>query len=428
MTAFEIPPLQIDPASVPSVLLTSEPGSFAQDTFRVRDPKILEELLAAHRFDAEIRRDVEALRAELLNGTIRGLDERAADTDFWNRVSRDHIGRTWLDVPWYWAETFFYRRILQATRYFQVGEWFEQDPFAYKKAEELQPDAAPRKVDELLRDLPDDPAERFETILYASLWGNRTDLSYNVSAQHPRAARLEDERANLLVDDAPEVWSFLNGRDCLQISLIADNAGTELLMDLALIDLLLGEGEGQGDGAGDFQSRPHDSRPYADRVTLHLKLQPFFVSDAMPRDVSASLVALSQGDPAAQSLARRLREHIESGRLVLYPHWFYPTPFFYFQLPADLLAQLRGSDLVILKGDVNYRRVLGDAHWEPTTPFTSATSYFPAPLVCLRTLKAELIVGLKAGEAERLDALDKAWRVDGKRGLVQGSALKNSAT
>jgi hypothetical protein len=74
---------------------------------------------------------------------------------------------------------------------------------------------------------------------------------------------------------------------------------------------------------------------------------------------------------------------------------------------------------VISKGDANYRRLVGDCHWDPTTPFQIAAGYFPTTLVALRTLKAELIVGLRQGEAERFQAQDPAWRVNGKRGVIQ---------
>jgi len=74
---------------------------------------------------------------------------------------------------------------------------------------------------------------------------------------------------------------------------------------------------------------------------------------------------------------------------------------------------------VIVKGDANYRRLLGDARWPHTTPFAHAIRYFPSPLVVLRTLKAEIIVGLQPGQAEQLQAEDPAWLVNGKRGIIQ---------
>jgi hypothetical protein len=152
---------------------------------------------------------------------------------------------------------------------------------------------------------------------------------------------------------------------------------------------------------------------------LHLKPHPFFVSDAISDDLRAGLDALGAGGEMAAGLARSLRGYLARGRLQPFSHWHYGTSLFFFQLPDDLRRILAAMDLVILKGDANYRRLLGDAHWPPTASFQEATRYFPAPLVVLRTLKAEIIVGLQPGEAERLSAEDAGWLVNGKRGVVQ---------
>jgi hypothetical protein len=80
---------------------------------------------------------------------------------------------------------------------------------------------------------------------------------------------------------------------------------------------------------------------------------------------------------------------------------------------------LASATVVVLKGDANYRRLIGDALWPPTTPLAEACAYFPAPVVCLRTMKSDPVVGLASGLAERLDASHPTWRIDGKRGLVQ---------
>jgi len=305
-----------------------------------------------------------------------------------------------LNVPWYWAEAYFYRRLLEATRYFQPGPWLGVDPFSPKKATDLVPEAAPQAIVTLLRSLPDDPAARFEMLLHASLWGNRLDLSYEVASRLGRAMGARDERSYLLIDDTARLWDFLRTGRCRRLTILADNAGTELFMDLCLVDFLLGQ-------------------HLIAKIHLHLKPQPFFVSDAMPRDVNAGLHALERGGDVASSFVRRLRAYITGRRLDLFTHWHYATSLFFFQLPGDLCAVLANMDLVLVKGDANYRRLLGDAHWSPTTPFASATSYFPAPIVALRTLKAEIIVGLRPGEADRLQSQDPGWLVNGQRGIVQ---------
>ena len=400
MTAYQIPPSQIDLHSLPAPIRTSDPGSFAHKTLAVRLPRILLDTLEQGAFPPDVVRALHELHAELVAGQIRGLEEDTPDRHFWNSISRECIGRTWLDVPWYWAEAFCYRRVLEATRYFHPGPTNRVDPYLAAKLAELEPEVAPRAAAVILRDLPADVGKRFEFLLYSSLWGNRIDLSYKVAKEAGRARHGQDERKNLLVDDCARIWARFQAKQCHRLALVADNAGTELTMDLLLVDFLL-------------------ESNLAEKISLHLKEQPFFVSDAIPADVEAALDALARGEPEGRTLAGRIRAYREQGRLDLYTHWFYTTSLFYFELPDDLRRELNEMDFVILKGDVNYRRLLGDAHWDPTTSFDQATAYFPAPLVALRTLKAELIVGLPPGESERLRRIDAEWMVNGRRGLVQ---------
>ena len=400
MTPFTIPSPQIDLAGLPRPILTSEPHSFARHTFQERVPAIVRETLALNGFPEELRRNLEELHAELTGGAIRGLREGTLDRDFWNAISAPHLGKGWLEVPWYWAEAFCYRRILEATRYFQPGPWQGRDPFAPKKASELDPGAAPHATDALLRRLPEDPNARLEMLVQGSLWGNRIDLSYEAAARLGGPTGSPDERANLVADDTAVLEDLLRTGERRRMALVADNAGTELLMDLALANFLL-------------------DRDLVGEIHLHLKPHPFFVSDATPEDLTAGLDALGSGGKLAGGLARSLRGHLARGRLQPFTHWHYGTSLFFFQLPEDLRGILAEMDLVILKGDANYRRLLGDAHWPPTASFQEVTQYFPAPLAAFRTLKAEIIVGLKPGEAERLGAEDAAWLVNGKRGVVQ---------
>jgi hypothetical protein len=75
--------------------------------------------------------------------------------------------------------------------------------------------------------------------------------------------------------------------------------------------------------------------------------------------------------------------------------------------------------LVVMKGDLNYPRLMGDCTWPTTTDFTDATAYFPAPVVALRTLKSEVVVGLGDGTVRELDATAQQRRTSGTYGLLQ---------
>ena len=106
-------------------------------------------------------------------------------------------------------------------------------------------------------------------------------------------------------------------------------------------------------------------------------------------------------------------------RLRLQPDPFWNSPYFFWELPQHLQAELAQAHLVIIKGDANYRRLLGDSRWPTTVPIAAAVPYLPAPFVALRTMKSDPVVGLQPGQADRLDQVDPDWRVNGKRGMIQ---------
>jgi hypothetical protein len=388
------------PLLTPPLLLTSEADSFARYTVKDRVPAILRETIALNAFPPSIATALEDLHTELVSGKIRGLREAAPDRAFWDAASQPFLDHTWLDVPWYWAEAYFYRRVLEATQYFRPGPWASFDPFAAKKAGEWQPSAAPAAASALLAALPEERTARLEALFHASLWGNRTDLSYEIAAGLGGTGAPHAERHNLLCDDTPAIIRYLSARPGARVAVLADNAGTELVTDLALMDDLLHAG-------------------WASAVHYHVKPQPFYVSDTLLADVMDALRVLAAAGAAAGALAGRIRDALRQGRLVLDTHWAYASSLQFFELPPDLLDALATFDLVLTKGDANYRRLVGDAHWPATTPFADTARYFPAPVAALRTLKSELIVGLPPGAAEHLAAEDPKWLVNGKRGVIQ---------
>jgi hypothetical protein len=157
-------------------------------------------------------------------------------------------------------------------------------------------------------------------------------------------------------------------------------------------------------------------------VVLHAKAHPTFVSDATEYDVrrflESSGKAGTQYSAAQLACIERLAAAHGRGQLTIAPHAYWNSPLSLWELPAELERLFESARLVLLKGDANYRRALGDALWPPTTPFAEATAYFPAPLLALRTLKSDPIVGLPAGCAEALDRADSRWRVNGRRGVA----------
>ena len=85
-----------------------------------------------------------------------------------------------------------------------------------------------------------------------------------------------------------------------------------------------------------------------------------------------------------------------------------------------LYSYLQQSSLIVVKGDLNYRKLTGDLKWPHTTPFrTALRSFHPAPLCPLRGLKAEVVVGLSEGQAETVYRQAHDWLTSGHFNVIQ---------
>ena len=388
----------------PPPLMTSDPGSFARATILSRKPQIISQVIQNNDYPPEIIRALEAFREEIASQPMQPLQESAPDVAGWNEALAVYAGRTWLEVPWYFAETFFYRKLLEATGYFRPGVEPGHDPFKKQKDKQmagLETDDIQRMAGEWEKFSALEAETLFEALLHSCLWGNRADLSnFTVKVKARGGLRARQERHLILIDHTDQVHKILSG-GVRRVDFINDNVGSDLSFDLALADFLLRLG-------------------WAGEIHLHLKNQPFFVSDAMPEDVQQTVTLLKAAPSEAMAaLGARLADDLATHRLNLNTDPFWTSWLMFRQMPPGLLEQLAQSDLVLVKGDVNYRRLLDDLHWPHTTRIEEVTGYFPAPFVTLRTLKGEIMVGLQPGQAQALQAEDPTWLINGKRGIIQ---------
>jgi hypothetical protein len=88
-------------------------------------------------------------------------------------------------------------------------------------------------------------------------------------------------------------------------------------------------------------------------------------------------------------------------------------------MPADLAKDFADATVTIMKGDLNYRRLVGDRAWPASTPFEAVTDYFPGPVAAVRTLKSDVVVGIPADTLSGLDASGERWRTSGAHALIQ---------
>lgn len=223
--------------------------------------------------------------------------------------------------------------------------------------------------------------EEKEKILFTEmceicLWGNATDLSLLTTLTYEDIQKLQgaearkSAEANILVNDLPAAYRALKaaqkeGKKERRIDIVLDNAGFELFVDLVLAGYLLESG-------------------LATQIFLHPKSMPWFVSDVIPADIQTLLSGLAlpsdlfQTDKDGQApqpglseeeadKLQTLFEHWSNlyakGQLIIRPNAFWTTEHSFWSLPSkapQLWEDFKESELVIFKGDLNYRKLTAD--------------------------------------------------------------------
>ncbi|MFE1291991.1 damage-control phosphatase ARMT1 family protein [Streptomyces sp. NPDC058751] len=387
-------PFAAGPDEAP-VVVGSVRGSFPRSVLAERHPALIRKVRDAFPYGPEQRHALDALLESCAEGVVEPLAESAADRGRWDAWGGpEHYGRSWFDLPFLWSESYFYRKLLEAVGYFEPGPWQGIDPFRPFKLAELD---TPEADEELaaLDDLALRPAgEQEAALLHGSLWGNRADLGFRLDGTRGGTAA----GSPLVADDSDVLRSLFDGGT---LALVTDNAGRELVPDLLLVDHLLRHGR-------------------IGRAVLHVKPYPYYVSDATAADVLDALRRLTAAKGAAGEAGNRLWAALSEGRLTVRTHPFACGPLPYAGLPDDLRREFAAADVTLLKGDLNYRRLIGDRLHPATTPFADATAHFPGAVAALRTLKSDVVVGLAPAVESALDAAEgHGWRTGGTHALIQ---------
>ena len=344
---------------------------------------------------------IKTLLNEIPFGKVRPLtDSHAPDFEQWQAAIAPFVGQNWLETPWFFIETYKFRRIIEAVDYFQTG----LDPFTHQKRESLRImlDKIAQEATLFSKMLAEGWSEKhLEWLLLRDLWGNQVDLglwSADDEFDHLHSSEAA-QFSHLLVNDLTAVIPKIT--QAARLDFIIDNAGYELVGDLLLAAYVL-------------------TLNQAKRVHFHLKLHPTFVSDVTLADMDYVIGAFKdQSDSALTQFGEILQGFVDNGRLQLHNHPFWTSPHPLWALPDDLRQQLAQSDLILCKGDANYRRALGDLHWPYETPINQIINYLDCPILFLRTCKSEVFAGLENGRSAPLRQQDPSWDVNGKWGVVQ---------
>ena len=216
----------------------------------------------------------------------------------------------------------------------------------------------------------------FSEMCEICLWGNATDLSLLTNLTYEDIQKLQGSKArkaaeeNIIVNDLNAAFDVLRQakeekKGERRVDIVLDNAGFELFVDLILAGYLL-------------------SADIATSVVLRPKLIPWFVSDVIPRDFADLIQAIAdpqsfytapdeagnQQSPLSDKEVEEVKflfdqwSHFHAeGKLIIRPHPFWTAGGSYWRMPhvaPDLFEDLKEAELVLFKGDLNYRKLIND--------------------------------------------------------------------
>jgi len=360
---------------------------------------------------------------------ISSLEDDIGNKHVWNeyldmRKIEEGGVCSWYKSAWMWVECYMYRRVFSALH--QVPQLRGFDYFQSQKQEGFMGSLAPMQLlaDWLLvncsfNDNQESNLEKiFRQLLQVSLWGNKCDLSISAGVTQKAVNGnpvdgVERLKENLLVDQGGDIWNRLTGGGGggALVDIVMDNAGFELFTDLCLADFLV-------------------TSKLATKVRMRIKDQPWFVSDTTRQDFSWTLNKLTSlsDSPSLVTVGNRWKGFVDSGTWEIFDDAFWTYPHVFSEMATadpELYSELSQADLVIFKGDLNYRKLVGDVNWETTVPFSTALQGFlPSNIASLRTLKADVVTGLEPGKAEETFKKDPDWMTGGNWGVIQ-FATKN---
>ncbi|KAL3437612.1 hypothetical protein BDV09DRAFT_183456 [Aspergillus tetrazonus] len=453
----DIKPMRIGLTPPPAPYLTSDPKSFGYKSVNDRWPVIVTGAIddlhrtVADVTDEEKRKEGKTIIEELAklkyeiqhDRQLTPLDDDGEPgIQEYNEELEKRGNPKWHNVSWLFSECYLYRRV--STLFARSKHWKGYDVFARQKMSTFKSsrpavlELAARYRELALEAKEGKNTEESDRLLFSEmceicLWGNATDLSLLTNLTYEDIQKLQGSKArkaaeeNIIVNDLNAAFDVLRQareekKGERRVDIVLDNAGFELFVDLILAGYLLSAG-------------------IATSVVLRPKLIPWFVSDVIPRDFADLIQAIAdpqsfytaldeagnQQSPLSDKEVEEVKflfdqwSHFHAeGKLIIRPHPFWTAGGSYWRMPhvaPDLFEDLKEAELVLFKGDLNYRKLINDAAWDPTTPFATAIGplgpHSGIRVMSFRTCKADCVVGLPAGKDEELR---KAYEGSGSGG------------
>lgn len=385
-------------------------GSFAKFTIENRFPKIFKEV-CSEEYESFIK-DHKVDDEKILHSNIPGVDElKKSISSYKDYTIKDFFEK----APFFLVEFYFYHLLLSLRNYDNLKfDFFEakKDADWKDRAEDFSSKLSvlfgdfekfnKRKFSKKEKqEFNERKNEHIKSILYYSLTSNSGDLS--------QLHEIRSESVKCLCNETEICQNYLDvAKPYSRFDIICDNSGAELFSDIYLAVFFLVYG-------------------LAKKVVFHLKPCPFFVSDATIDDFSKLVAALTKNGKNTELL-----DFISKKKIEVWTNDFWVEPYYFDKMPDDLKSHFDKSDLVIIKGDLNYRRLVGD--FNNYTDKAKSSIKFETleerclfknksnkniPLVAPRVLKSDVFVGIDSVFEAIGRNSDSQFKTDGKWGVIQ---------
>ncbi|KAG8039985.1 hypothetical protein G9C98_001503 [Cotesia typhae] len=362
---------------------------------------------------------------------IDSSDNGKEDISKWNECIKNQQFQnenllTWYNSVWLFSECYMYRRV--AHIFLSTATLFTYDYFEKQKHDNFTTSLETISVlanytmkvlNESKSNLIENQKNCFTTLLKSTLWGNKCDLSLSQGS----AVKIEDMvdqtktlDENILIDHSDLIWTRLNHFHAdykdTTIDIVLDNAGYELFTDFCIAAFLI-------------------ENDFAKKIRFHVKSIPWFVSDVTERDLFWTIDTMKNSNHKnLMKLGHRCSKYLEDNKWTVEIESFWTEPYDFSQMKVESLQlynKLSEAILIIFKGDLNYRKLMGDINWDYETDLKTALRGFqPTNIVALRTVKADLIVGVPHKKVNELFSKQENWMETGQYGLIHSYFVDNN--
>lgn len=250
-------------------------------------------------------------------------------------------------------------------------------------------------------------------ILQSNLSSNSSDLSQMFWSKF--------DNVHLLADDCKKFWDdYCKDVGKKTVNIIVDNFGIEFLSDLVLGYYLKEKG--------------------ASKIVYHVKHIPMFVSDVVVDDHIVmldrieTLVKGSKNAALYLGALSNLKSMVKNGAFEFKANYLWNMPFSFSEIVTssvktdksethklikEVISIFTGDDLLIVKGDLNYRRLVEDKLWNPQRKTLSRIRYIKCPILVIRSYKSSVVMDCSRSDIIAMhEKFGSDWKTEGRVGAV----------